>query len=116
MAELAGEMAEQVFSLLGLARRAGKLLIGQDKVLAAAKSGAGLLVLTSNDVAAAVERSLRPHAERGSVIRITVADSGRAAFGARLGVSSAQIAALPKNDGLSKKILNIFNDRSGADE
>lgn len=116
MTELAGDKAEQVFALLGLARRAGKLLIGQDKVLAAAKSGAKLLALTSNDVAAAVERSLRPHLERGSVIKIAVADSDRAAFGARLGVSSAQIAALPKDDGLSKKILNIFNDWSGANE
>lgn len=112
----AAERTEQIFNLLGLARRAGKLLVGQDKVLSAAKSGAALLVVTSNDLAAAVERSLKPHAERGFVTKIVIADYDRAALGTRLGVSSAQIVALPKEDGLSRKILNIFNDGSDAYE
>lgn len=116
MHELAGNKAERVLCLLGLARRAGKLLVGQDKVLTAAKTGARLLVVTSNDLASAVERSLKPHTERGSVIIITATDCDRASLGERVGVFSAQIAALPKEDGFSKKILNVLNDRSGADE
>lgn len=116
MHELSGDRAEQVLCLIGLARRAGKLLVGQDKVLTAAKARSRLLVVTSNDLASAVERSLKPHIERGSVLSITVTDCDRTALGERIGVSSAQIAALPEEDGFSKRILNIFYDRSGADE
>lgn len=116
MIELSGERTEQVFNLLGLVRRAGKLLIGQDKVLSAAKAGACLLVITSNDASEAVLRSLRPHEERGTVTRIMITDTGRTVLGRRLGITSAQITALSAQEGLAKKILNIFNDGSDADE
>lgn len=116
MNEFTEEKAVQIFNLLGLACRAGRLLIGQDKVLAAAKSGTRLLVVTSNDVAPAVVRSLKPHADKGSVMCIGIPSRDRAAMGASFGVSSAQIVALPKENGLSEKILTIFNDGSDADE
>lgn len=116
MTELSSERTEQVFNLLGLARRSGRLLMGQDKVLVAAKKGTRLLVITSGDVSAAVLRSLRTHEERGSCARITITDADRTALGGRLGIASTQIVALPIQDGLAKKILNIFNDGSDADE
>lgn len=116
MSDITGVGTERVFNLLGLARRAGKLLIGQDKVLAAAKSGVRLLVITSNDVSAAVTRSLQPHVEKGAVTAILMKDTDRTTLGLRLGISSTQITALPERDGLAKKILNIFNDWSDADE
>ena len=116
MTELSRAGEERLFSLLGLARRAGKLLMGQDKVLEAAKSGRRLLVITSNDVSAAVLRSLRPHEECGLVTRIKISDADRTELGRRLGIAGAQIAALSELDGFAKKVLGIFNDRSDADE
>lgn len=116
MAEHLDERTDQALNLLGLARRAGKLFIGQDQVLEAAKTGNGLLVMTSNDVSAAVLRSLKPHEKKGTAVRITFTNIDRTVFGGRLGIQSAQIAALSSRDGFAKKILNIFNDRSDADE
>lgn len=116
MTEITGEKSERVLNLLGLARRAGKLIIGQDKVLAAAKSGVPMLVVAANDISAAVMRSLRPHEKKGAVTMLQVKEADRAELGARLGISSTQITALSEQDGLAKKILIIFNDGSDADE
>lgn len=114
--ELSGVKTDRVLNILGLARRAGMLLIGQDQVLSAAKAGTRLLVITSDDVSAAVLRSLRPHEEKGAVVRVAFADADRTELGERVGLAAAQIAALPRQSGFAKKILNIFNDGSDADE
>lgn len=107
---------ERLFSLIGLARRAGRLHIGQDKVLAAARSGVHMLVITSNDVSAAVLRSLRPHEESGAVVRIELSNADRTELGGQAGVSAAQIVALPEQDGLARKIYSTFDDGSDANE
>lgn len=116
MAELTDKKKEQLFGLLGLARRSGKLLIGQDQVIAEAKAGTRMLVLTSDDVSAAVLRSLNPSEEKGLVQRFSINGADRAMLGRSVGVTSTQILALPLQHGFAKKIINIFDDRSDADE
>lgn len=116
MAELTDKKREQLFGLLGLARRSGKLLIGQDQVITAVKTGARMLVITAEDISAAVLRSLNPAEEKGSILRITINGVDRAMLGRSVGITSTQIAALPLGHGFARKILNIFDDGSDADE
>ena len=106
---------ESIMNILGLSRRAGILLIGQDQVLAAgAKHKEQLVVVITSDCSANLLRSLKPRVERGEVVLLKLEDTDRTALGSHLGVGSAQIAALP-HGGLAKKVLAIY-DRSDANE
>lgn len=103
-----------IMDTLGMARRAGLLIVGQDHVFSAMRSVESLLVLVTDDCSAAVLRSLAPKAERGEARVLTLKGVDRAELGSRLGVGTAQIAALPMG-GFTKKVLSLY-DRSDADE
>ena len=105
---------ESIMNILGLSRRAGILLIGQDHVLAAGKHKEKLIVVVTSDCSATLLRSLKPRVERGEAILLTLGNTDRTTLGSYLGVGSTQIVALPQG-GLAKKVLAIY-DRSGADE
>jgi ribosomal protein L7Ae-like RNA K-turn-binding protein len=105
---------EELMNILGLSRRAGILLIGQDQVLAGDKHNEKLVVIVTSDCSVNVLRSLKPRVERGEVVLLKLEDTDRTALGSHLGVGSAQIAALP-HGGLAKKVLAIY-DRSDANE
>ena len=105
---------EELMNILGLSRRAGILLIGQDQVLAGDKHNEKLVVIVTSDCSANVLRSLKPRVERGEVVLLKLENTDRTILGSYLGVGSTQIVALPQG-GLAKKVLAIY-DRSGADE
>ena len=104
----------RIMNILGLARRAGILLIGQDQVIKAPGRGEGLLVVVTSDCSSSLLRKLGAKNERGEITLLKLEDTDRSALGARLGVDSAQVAALP-HGGLAKKVLAIY-DGSGANE
>lgn len=106
---------EKILGTLGMARRAGALLVGQDKVLAALKSGGRYVVFVTCDCAANVTRRLETAAGRGRAEIILIKGTDRAELGAALGVTAAQTAALPAESGFVKKIHTIC-DRSDANE
>lgn len=105
---------EELMNILGLARRAGILLIGQDQVFAGGKHSEKLVVIVTSDCSASVLRSLKPRVERGEAVLLKLENTDRTTLGSHLGVGSAQIAALP-HGGLAKKVLAIY-DRSDANE
>ena len=96
---------EKLLNLLGLAKRAGKLAVGQDKVFEACKAGSHL-VITACDVSANVLKSLKNAFEDGRARRLEI-ELDRTELGSRLGVQTAQIAALDIEDGFAKKILTL---------
>lgn len=102
---------DQIMNLLGLARRAGILSIGQDNVFAALKKRERLLVLTASDASVNVMRRLDVAVQRGAATQIALDAVDRNTLGAQIGVSAAQIAALPSNNGLAIKILNIYENK-----
>ena len=106
--------SEELMNILGLSRRAGILLIGQDQVLGGGKHNEKLVVVVTSDCSANVLRSLKPRVERGEAILLKLEDTDRTTLGSYLGVGSAQIAELP-HGGLAKKVLAIY-DRSDANE
>lgn len=112
--EMPQTKSEELMNILGLSRRAGILLIGQDHVLAPGKHDGKLVVVVASDCSAAVLRSLKSRVERGKAVLLRLDDTDRTALGSHLGVGSAQVVALPQG-GLAKKVLAIY-DRSDADE
>lgn len=95
---------DRALSLLGLARCARELLIGQDRVLAALKAGRGLFIVASEDCSPNVLRKARA-ASGGAVAVLGVS---REALGASIGVMNAQIAALPSGSGFVKKLKELL--------
>jgi len=109
-----GVFNKDLLNVLGLARRAGILLIGQDKVFAAMKLHKASVVVAACDCSANVRRSLKPGEDRGEITLVVLKNTDRSTLGAYLGVGSAQVAALPQG-GLAEKVLSLYV-RSDADE
>ncbi|MDO5562307.1 MAG: hypothetical protein Q4F74_01700 [Synergistaceae bacterium] len=105
---------EPLLNTLGMARRAGRLVIGQDHVFAECKK-CDLLVILANDCSSSVLRDVNAAVGRGSVKTITLDNVDRSELGRRIGVNTAQIVALQSNDGFARKVLSL-QDRSDADE
>lgn len=94
---------DKVLNMLGLARRAGAIKIGQDDCLA---ERAARFFIIASDCSDAVRRKVDARVEAGS--QMAALDADRSAMGAALGVSSAQIVALPIESGFVKKIKQLL--------
>lgn len=106
----------RVLDILGMARRAGALLVGQDKVLPALKGTEAFAVFVTDDCSANVSRHIEAAARRGNADIFLLEGTGRGVLGASLGVTAAQVAALPMDSGFVKKIYTLTCDRSDANE
>lgn len=95
-------MADKVLSLLGLARRAGKVLWGFDVCAGAARNGQARLLVAAQDISEKTYKNLRYEAERAGVpcarVQAPMAELGKAC-GVRAGVLAVT------DDGFSKAIL-----------
>jgi ribosomal protein L7Ae-like RNA K-turn-binding protein len=108
------DKTEKVLSLLGIARRAGRLIIGQDNVQESMRSD-NILAITANDCSGNVMRFLRNGINNRGLNLITLNETGRDVLGMRVGVKSAQVVALPFDDGFAVKIYSVMNG-SAANE
>lgn len=106
----------RVLDMLGMARRAGALSVGQDKVLPALKGGGTFAVFVTEDCSANVVRRIEAAAARGDAVIFLLEGTSRGELGASLGITAAQTAALPMNSGFMKKIYTLTYDRSDANE
>ncbi len=84
---------DSVLSLLGLARKAGKLELGEEPVGAVCRSRQAKLVLLASDAAANTARRAAHFGEAGRVLWLTVPYS-KADLGSTVGRSSCAMAAL----------------------
>ena len=99
-----GSEEELALSLLGIARRAHALVVGQDKVFAAMRGGDELFIITSADCSPNVMRKAL-----SSNCETLVAESfSRESLGAAIGVMNAQIVALPGGSGFVKKLKELL--------
>ena len=106
----------KVLDMLGMARRAGGLLVGQDKVLPALKGAEKFAVFVTDDCSANVSRHIETAVQRGTAEIFLLEGTGRGELGASLGITAAQTAALPMKSGFVKKIYTLTCDRSDANE
>ncbi len=104
------EAIERALSLLGMARRAGAALVGQDQVLTAlSESGrGGLLVLRTEDCSENVLRKLTARVPKSGSTCRTIPGVTRDTLGRALGVGSAQVVALPVRSGFAKKLTELL--------
>ena len=105
---------DKILELLGLARRANRLIIGQDDVFRQLNKNILLILLTS-DPSKSVQNKIITKAKTNKHIVVTLQDIDREKMGISLGIRQVQVVALPLSDGFAKKIL-ILNDRSDVDE
>lgn len=106
---------ERLFSYLGLARRAGVLLVGQDAVKERLYKEP-LLVLLADDCSSNVKERMKRGLEAtgGSVIELD--GICREEIGLRCGLSSAQIVGLPLESGFARQILSLCLKECDAHE
>ncbi len=96
-------LLEEIKSLLGLARRAGELLVGQDRTLEGLSAGKNLTVLLANDHSAALKRTIDAKTADYRILE----EINRAELGRLLGLRQAQIVALPAECGFAEKIKEL---------
>ena len=96
--------AEQALSMLGIARRARALLVGQDKVFAAIRNGDKLFIIASADCSQNVIRKMLS----SNCETLFVESFSRESLGAAIGVMNAQIVALPSGSGFVKKLKELL--------
>ncbi len=91
---------------LGLVRRAGLAVIGQDRIRAEISAGkAPFLLFLSNDASSAVERRfLSAAAKRGDRV-VHLESVSRWELGAALGLASAQVVCLPMANQFAEMLL-----------
>lgn len=105
--------AREALKMLGIARRSGVLLLGQDRVFAA--KGVRLMAITTEDCGGSVARKVAHRAEAGDFVHIVINGVTREELGNAVGVAGAQIAALPLDSGFAKKIAELL-EQGGAHE
>ena len=98
----------KVLSMLGMARRAGIVAIGQDRVLERLRKGERLLVIVTGDCSDSVLSKAGRYCEGGSA-RLAIDGVTREELGEAMGVRSAQIAALPAESGFAERVAQLLN-------
>ena len=97
-------MADKVLSLLGLARRAGKVLGGFDLCAQAARDGKARLLLAAADISGKKNKNLRFEAERAKIPCVRV-EAPMAELGKACGVRAGVLAVT--DEGFSKALLEL---------
>lgn len=91
---------------IGLARRAGLAVIGQDRIRTEISAGkAPLLVFLSNDASSAVERRFLSAAAKRGDRAVHLESVSRWELGAALGLASVQVVGLPLASQFAEMLL-----------
>ncbi len=91
--------SDRLLSLLGLARRAGRLTMGNDAVIGSLEEGVSALVLFADDLSPRTAKSVELAAQNASVETVRIArtmDQISLALGKRCGVVSINDAGFAK--------------------
>lgn len=102
------DSARRLLDMLGLARRSGGLAVGQDKVLRSGRRYA--VYITTDDCSSSVVRKIEAVLSCGEGIHRTVCGVTREELGHAVGVSSAQIVAIPASSGFAAGVTKLLCD------
>ncbi len=94
------------FNFLGLARKANAILIGQDNVLLALQHGIEMFVLISSDVSTTLFRKIQSKTSttNSTIVKL---DLSRNEIGSLLGIRSASVLAIKKDNPFAEKLKQI---------
>ncbi len=104
-----------VLFLLGIARKSGILVPGQDRVLEALKSRKKFLVLMTSDRSDAVASSVGRLVSLGHIV-VQLPFIDRKSLGTAIGLNSCQIVALPQKEGLTEAVTRQLSEGGKAVE
>ena len=99
-------MADKLLSLLGLAKRAGKLEPGFDAAVAAVRSGKASLLVAARDISEKTVKNLRYEGDRAGVPTLRI-QAGMEEVGQACGVRAGVLAVT--DEGFSKAVQNLEN-------
>ena len=100
------QQIHKALSLLGMARRAGVALIGQDQVFGALHKR--LCIVVASDCSPNVLRKITPALLNEACVCYRLEGVSREELGRPLGVQSAQIVALPTKNGFAGKLAELL--------
>jgi ribosomal protein L7Ae-like RNA K-turn-binding protein len=103
---------DRLLSLLGLARRAGRLKVGHDAVLESIQEGASALVLLSEDLSPRTKRDVMYAAQQCGAETAEIARS-KEMIGMALGVKPCGVLSV-EDAGFAEK-LRLLNTMNGED-
>lgn len=105
-----------ILSLLGLARRAQILAIGQDQVRQNLRKGSAYLLVFPDDVRENVRRLFRGYEERGACKSYVLKGLNVIDIAAAGGLPPAQVLGLPREHGLARRLEVLFDEGVDAIE
>lgn len=107
---------EHILSLIGLAKKAGRVEIGEEPVGAAARAKKARIILVAADAAPSSIRRAQSFAETGACLLLTV-PADKDALGSCLGRTSVAMAAVTDigfAEAIVKKLAVLDSDAYGA--
>lgn len=105
-------MNDKALSLLGLARRAGKLVLGYDAAVDSAKSGRGKLMLTASDISPKTLKELK-YALRDESIELSSLDFSQKELEKAIGRSVKIICV--EDDGFAQALKKLLSSCTGEE-
>lgn len=109
-------MTEQILSLLGLAKKAGRAEVGEEPVGAAARARKARLILVAQDAGVSSQRRAFSFARSGGCLCLTI-PADKSALGQALGRSSVAMCAVTDiglAGALGKKLAAMEPEKYGA--
>ncbi len=97
-------MADKLLSLLGLARRAGKIEPGFDAAVSAARSGKACVLIAAVDISEKTVKNLRYEGDRAGIPTLRV-KAGMEELGRACGMRAGVLAVTDK--GFAKAVRNL---------
>ncbi len=107
---------EKVLSMIGLAKKAGRVEIGEEPVGAAARAKKARVILLASDAAPSSARRASSFAEAGSTVLLTV-PADKESLGRCLGRTSVAMAAITDigfAEAVVKKLAQLDGEAYGA--
>ncbi|NLM70358.1 MAG: hypothetical protein GX181_00160 [Synergistaceae bacterium] len=101
------DLVGSLLSYLGLARRSGVLIIGQDNVKSSLARREKLLLLFS-DTNSAFFRSIRSRLDEEGVVVVAPGNITGEELSSAIGAKNVKVVALPLRSGFAKKILQLL--------
>jgi len=113
--EISGTIREAL-ALLGLARRARLLVIGQDQMRRSLRKGSPFLLIFPGDVRENVRRLFRGYEERGMCKSYVLKGLNVTDIAAAGGFPPAQVLGLPREHGLARRLESLLDEGVDAIE
>ena len=100
-------MNDRLLSLLGICRRAGRLVIGADPVKEAVETDKAFLVLSASDISQNTEKKVRATVEAKGNVQYCIIQRTKDEISFSLGKTCATLAII--DEGFANKFIELIN-------